>query len=525
MALSASTVWEIRTTATAGNANGGGFVTGASGTDYSQQDAAQYNLTGVSTSGADAILLTASAAADMVGNIAYISAGTNFTVGRYEILSVSVGVSITLDRNCTTAAGSNGVVAIGGALSLGSSDDAVFEAMVAGNIAHVKSGTYTIGGTVSISSAGSATKAIEVRGYSSTRNDAPLTTGRPVFNFAATVFTVGAQWYFRHMIFTGTSNPVVQAGNHNTFYHCKFLNTSTTANRPALSCGSFNNLHFCEFISYRGHGLSVGSSCFVYGCHAHSSANGIYDSTTNDTVILNCLVHGCVTNGIWFDAAGIIPVRVIESTVYGWNTPLGTGIRCDTGARNITILNNIISGFATGILHDDAGQTVVFENFNCLYNNTANTSNHTLGTNTITTDPGFSSVGYLSGSTATTSGSVLTQSGGDFSTVVDGQDFLYLVSGTGITAGIYGITSHTATTLTLDIAPGTSAVADKTWRIVTGKNFAVGANAKSVGAPAALANTQTSNYLDLGAAQSQYGLGSAGGGGSRSAGLGHRGIN
>ena len=57
--------------------------------------------------------------------------------------------------------------------------------------------------------------------------------------------------------------------------------------------------------------------------------------------------------------------------------------------------------------------------------------------------------------------------------VVDGRDFLYLVSGTGITAGIYGITAHTSTTITLDIAPGTDATADKVWQITTGRNFAI----------------------------------------------------
>jgi len=144
MAISANTVWEIRTTGTANNVNGGGFVTGASGTDFSQQDAAQYNLTSVTTAAADAILLHASAAADMVGNIAHIISGTNFTAGWYEIISVVAGVSITLDRTCTSAAGALGVVNIGGAMSLASTlDDDLFESVVAGNVVHVKNGKST----------------------------------------------------------------------------------------------------------------------------------------------------------------------------------------------------------------------------------------------------------------------------------------------------------------------------------------------------------------------------------------------
>lgn len=42
MALPAATVWEVRTTGSDA-ACSGGFVAGASGTDYSQQNAAQYS--------------------------------------------------------------------------------------------------------------------------------------------------------------------------------------------------------------------------------------------------------------------------------------------------------------------------------------------------------------------------------------------------------------------------------------------------------------------------------------------------
>jgi hypothetical protein len=71
-----------------------------------------WNLTSVTTAGADAILLNANADADMVGHTATIVSGTNFIVGQYEVISVVAGVSITLDRTCTTAAGSSGVVNI-----------------------------------------------------------------------------------------------------------------------------------------------------------------------------------------------------------------------------------------------------------------------------------------------------------------------------------------------------------------------------------------------------------------------------
>ena len=57
MALAAASVVEVRT---AGNdTNGGGFVTGASGTDFSQQDAAQCTAT-------DLVLVTTTTATSAI---------------------------------------------------------------------------------------------------------------------------------------------------------------------------------------------------------------------------------------------------------------------------------------------------------------------------------------------------------------------------------------------------------------------------------------------------------------------------
>ena len=53
MALSANTVLEVRNGGS--DTNGGGFVTGAAGTDWSQQDAAQYSVTDGVTAGTTTI--------------------------------------------------------------------------------------------------------------------------------------------------------------------------------------------------------------------------------------------------------------------------------------------------------------------------------------------------------------------------------------------------------------------------------------------------------------------------------------
>src|SRR5260221_6595295 len=108
MALSVLTVWEVRPTA-GNDLNGGGFHTGASGTDYSQQDTAQYSasdLTSISS------LVVSSAShnfvATDVGHIINIASGTGFTVGFYEIVSVGSNQA-TLDRSPGTV-GTGGVI-------------------------------------------------------------------------------------------------------------------------------------------------------------------------------------------------------------------------------------------------------------------------------------------------------------------------------------------------------------------------------------------------------------------------------
>lgn len=163
MPIAATAQWEVRN---GGSANNGGFYV-SGGTDYSQQNAAQYALTGVTTSGATDTLLTSSASSDMVGNGARIVSGTNFTAGFYQIIAVVAGVSIQLDRVCATAAGSAGVVNVGGAISkLGDAGSA----FVAGNKIWVK-GSFTLTAIDTVSATGTITLPITIEGYNATRGD------------------------------------------------------------------------------------------------------------------------------------------------------------------------------------------------------------------------------------------------------------------------------------------------------------------------------------------------------------------
>lgn len=503
MAISANAVWEIRTTATAANANGGFFVTGASGSDFSQQNAAQFNLTGAISAGADAVILHASAATTMVGNGAHVISGTNAIAGWYEILSVVAGVSITLDRAWGSGIVASGIVNIGGALSLGSSDDAVFENGVAGQKFYVKSGTYTLGGTVSISAAGSSTVVIALEGYASSRGDKPTGATRPIFDAGAAAFTLGNNWDATSMIWTSTAANSVITGGASKMSYCKFLNTSTTVDRVACSLSTDSFAVFCEAISIRGRAFQLGADVDLLFSYAHDSDIGVViTTTTGPSGVRGCIIESNVTAAISYTGAETAPGLLTDNTLFGGITnKTGIGVSFAAGCTDMRVINNIIYGFATGVSHGTAGQTIGFDDYNDYFNNTADATNWTKGAHDAAVNPSFSNVAQVTGTQGTTASSILTDAAANFSNVVANQDYLYLISGTGITVGQYLITAKTTTTVTLSPAPGNNVTADKVYQVTTGRNFAVGSALKGIGAPGAFPGSLTTGSSDIGAAQ------------------------
>src|SRR3954451_13297180 len=93
MAISAGTVWEVRTGGS--DSNGGLFTSGqaGAGTDYSQQDAAQLSLTDVVTDGTTTVTSAVGGfTAAMIGN------GINIAGTCYMIATRSSTNTITVDR-------------------------------------------------------------------------------------------------------------------------------------------------------------------------------------------------------------------------------------------------------------------------------------------------------------------------------------------------------------------------------------------------------------------------------------------
>jgi len=513
MAIAASTC-EIRTTGS--TTNGGGFVTGATGVDYSQQDAAQWALTTATSSGAGNTILDASAHDDMVGNWACAVSGTNLNQGFYAVDSVVAGVSITFSTRkdgTSIAAGAvaNGVINIGGAFKLGATstnrtDDDFFESApnTGGSTYWIKSGTYAPGGTISISATGTIGNRNYIRGYNITRDDNPINTDRPILIFGTAALSFGAFWSVYNLSITGASTSLITISHHGYLENCKIVNTSITANRNAILNNGINGqVVKCELISYRGIAFNASNTTIIQNCVIRSSNIGLQVGTVSAYVI-RCVFMDNITTAINSNGASGLRIFILNCTLYGAENKLGIGVTCIAGSSFVSVNNSILYGFTTALNHNDTINHSE-ENFNTISNCTTARTNWPTGSGSITLAPNFTSMLQRTGTTATTSGNTITQSGATFQTwgITAGRDYIYLVSGTGITTGVYGITSvDSETQLTLDIAPGTNATTDKVWQITHGYDISTGTNMQRVANNSFSTPIVSNSYLDIGAIQS-----------------------
>ncbi len=371
-AISAAMVWELRTTGNA--ANGCGFKTGATGMDYTLQDAAQYSLTGVTTAGAGATALTASAAADMVGNIGNVTAGTNFTTGRREIISVVVGVSITFDANIATGVGAAGTIEIGGACTLHTQ---IAASVVAGNTVWFKAGTFTQT-TTGTYTPGATGPQVLFSGYTATRGDNGVATVTTATN-SIKLFTLNAAAGYRwqNLILSNS------AGTRDNCLHVNgvtidamvtqnvvFSGCANAINCDAASCGvtvelfqteikntSADAMHFsravaltmesCYVHDITGDGLNI-SGNFLHRMNinnsvfADASGDGIELASTSNTFV------GSITNSVFYSNGGRgvnqssnvrASLYVLNSVFYG-NTSEGIAWNATTAPETLLSYNN-----------------------------------------------------------------------------------------------------------------------------------------------------------------------------------------
>lgn len=367
MALPSTTVWESRT---AGGATaGGGFISGSSGTDHTQQDAIQSTRTDIVIDATTDTDITSAAdpfAADDVGNVMNFTSGTGFNTGRFAfVVSVAAGVA-TMSAAIGTTSSTGGNATLGGALP--TPTDALVEAMESGQRMWIKAdGTHTLAADILMAQDGTAALPIEFFGYNTTRGDGFTLANKPLvdcgaFNWSNDNFTT-----FKNIEFTGTDTLVVGGDTDTTFIGLVVSNTSGSANRTALDATQNHaTVIGCVLLSTNGTAVDAGTRCFIHKCVIKDSDEGIR-STGTDVTVLDTLIESCATGFIAAFDRPIFTNTTIDNCT--------TGIDLNTTGLRPIGLNLSISNCTTG-MSIDGGVADAYDHFSFInfFGNTADTS-------------------------------------------------------------------------------------------------------------------------------------------------------
>ncbi len=358
MAIPSSGVFELRTTGN--DLNAGGFVGGSvTGTDRSQQAAAHVTFDGATITAANAgagatITLTGyTVLAGDVDNYLRIASGTNFTAGLYRILSVNVGSNTwTMDRNCTSGAGSAMVGRMGGAVLTMAKIEAD---MVSGNRCYMQTGTYvdTAGTTWDVGGTEASGLMMAMEGYAVTRGDKGFVLGvdtRPVWQASGnnlTLVTSGVEsTTFENIIFDGNlqtgSRGVRFTSTYESVRNCKFMKFTNSA----ISLEQTRTFAVgCEVTLCTTQPAVLNGSGCVIGCHIHANTvTGISISSTGVGYILNNWIvdnTGASSDGIGTSSTPLM--HLIMGNVVANN---GRDGYRGTTPRVIPFFNNIFYGNA-----------------------------------------------------------------------------------------------------------------------------------------------------------------------------------
>lgn len=461
--LSASVVWEARASGASDN-NGGGFVAGASGTDYSQQNAAQLTLTDLATTGVVTTLtsVTGGFTAQMVGDIIHIVSGTNFTAGFYQITVFTNSNTVTLDRAPTTAAGVGGTGSVGGALAtLGT----LSGAMVASNKAFV-TGAFTSTTTTTFAQTvtpAAGTAPTDITGYGVTRGDGTHAT--LTLSGAGTITGVlasGLGFFIKQLdVDCGsiTASTAFQIKGDSRLYQCKANNFTTDG--VIITGGNFNSVEECE----------------ITGGTSAATSGAISIGTASSNLVARCYIHDNVCPGIVTAA----DVRIISNLITNNTGASSDGIRCIDQAL---IFSNTIHGNGRhGIFH----------------NATADYANAWL--NNILTNNGGYGISGSSGTAlparATYDGNVY--GGGASANTSGARNLMDSVT------GIYGVNPYTnVRDVTLSVSPYVGPTSGGTANFALNDVPGGGQACRRAGSPGTFPGLATTvGYLDMGAVQTR----------------------
>lgn len=417
MALAAATVWEVRPTVGAAT-NGGGFVAGASGTDYSQQNSK--NTVGNNISTTDAVGVgtttltsaTASFTAAIVGNIIYLT-GTGVTTGWYQVTAFTNATTITLDRNPGTFTGAT--------MNIGGAVDHIATAYGAASLANTIYVKGSAGNEVVTSALALVGQNLDPPfnfiGYGSTRGDgvkATWTTSTNSINLIVPGASNPNAYQFQNFAFTttaGTPGTCFNGGlssyiNGVRFYNCSFASFSS-----AIATFFSSGVHFqatgiwfdnCEISGSTGDGAAVGNNTYFFACYIHgNTGNGITANMNGGTdfageviidrtVLYNNGGKGAVCQG--GTTVGAMFVPIITHCAFVSNTSDGLNSTLMSSGSGITVRNCIFDsngGWGFNPRSSQWGPLSIFAN--AYFNNTSGTVSNSafvgIGDVTLTGSP------------------------------------------------------------------------------------------------------------------------------------------
>ncbi len=373
--------WEVRTTGS--DTNGGGFKLAGTGTDYSQQNAAQFSGTDLaSTSGTTIPCIVTSAthtfvAAD-VDNIIQVSAGTNWTAGFYPIVSVA-GNAATLDRACGSSATiTGGTWAEGGALlTISEAFTAVSFGDAQQSTVWLKSGTYTVTSSLTMPSSSTFQNSnVILHGYQTTHGDntgtRPLITSATnsvalltgnIPAFANTTFTVDNVSLSHTAGTRGACIVASSSGNAPTLlvYNSVLNGCSTGILGPLVGIYSFEGLvvHNSEIKNCTADGIQNVGNTYVLGSYIHDNVGrGLHFAgnqgsfsvfiSVESSVIANNTLEGIRATPEAPNGHGVLAVK--NSVLYGnGRTGLIYSGSGDGSGASLVLTNNIFEGNGSDI--------------------------------------------------------------------------------------------------------------------------------------------------------------------------------
>lgn len=385
MALSASSVWE--TEVGGSDTNGGGFVTGSSGTDWTQQSAAQYSLTNGVTNGTTTVA-TVSASSDMVGNIAYIAGGTgSITAGWYQIVSQVTGVSITVDRSTGLTTGTGVTITIGGALL--SPAIAAANATVVNMLIYVKynASVFAITSASTNVAAGcvSLFAGVAMIGYNTTRTAANTDALQPTLQLqvsTATLLTAHSAadgCIYVNLVCDGNSQTTSRLNSINAPYILRSTFKNFTGAAGSADC------LYC-YATTNSANIFGGTSIF---CEATANTATPFFASTSGSSFFGCLSYGntgASTDGF---GGGSSPVANSYVNCSSYNNGRH-GFFLSGGTRSIAAVNCVATGNGGyGFVWSVTAASICL---NCAaYNNTSGAQSGsaavTIGFITLTADP------------------------------------------------------------------------------------------------------------------------------------------